>query len=49
MELNRMIDHTILKPEATEAAVQKIIDEAKEYNFSLYVSILVGSLLLASN
>lgn len=28
-----MIDHTILKPEATEAAVQKIIDEAKEYNF----------------
>ena len=33
MELNRMIDHTILKPEATEAAVQKIIVEAKEYNF----------------
>ncbi|HFP6572879.1 deoxyribose-phosphate aldolase [Enterococcus faecalis] len=33
MELNRMIDHTILKPEATEATVQKIIDEAKEYNF----------------
>ena len=33
MELNRMLDHTILKPEATEAAVQKIIDEAKEYNF----------------
>lgn len=33
MELNRMIDHTILKPEATEAAVQKIFDEAKEYNF----------------
>ena len=33
MELNRTIDHTILKPEATEAAVQKIIDEAKEYNF----------------
>ena len=33
MELNRMIDHTILKPEATDAAVQKIIDEAKEYNF----------------
>ncbi|MGF1918829.1 deoxyribose-phosphate aldolase [Enterococcus faecalis] len=33
MELNRMIDHTILKPEATEAAVQKIIDEAREYNF----------------
>ncbi|EMW5658368.1 deoxyribose-phosphate aldolase [Enterococcus faecalis] len=33
MELNRMIDQTILKPEATEAAVQKIIDEAKEYNF----------------
>ncbi|MGH2183048.1 deoxyribose-phosphate aldolase, partial [Enterococcus faecalis] len=28
MELNRMIDHSILKPEATQAAVQKIIDEA---------------------
>lgn len=33
MELNRMIDHTILKPEATEEAVLKIIEEAKEYNF----------------
>ena len=39
MELNRMIDHTILKPEATEAAVQKIIDEAKEYNcFSVCIN-----------
>ncbi|MGK0552578.1 deoxyribose-phosphate aldolase [Enterococcus faecalis] len=33
MELNRMIDHTILKPEATEAAVRKIIEEAKQCNF----------------
>ena len=49
MELNRMIDHTILKPEATEAAVQKIIDEAKEYNFFSVCINLVGSLLLASN
>ena len=37
-----MIDHTILKPEATEAAVQKIIDEAKEYNF---FSVMYQSLL----
>lgn len=33
MDLNRMIDHTILKPEATEDAVLKIIEEAKKYNF----------------
>ena len=32
MELNRMIDHTILKPEA-RSRCPKIIDEAKEYNF----------------
>jgi deoxyribose-phosphate aldolase len=33
MELNRLIDHTILKPEANETAVRKIIEEAKQYNF----------------
>lgn len=49
MELNRMIDHTILKPEATEAAVQKLLTKLRSTTFSLYVSILVGSLLLASN
>lgn len=49
MELNRMIDHTILKPEATEAAVKKLLTKLRSTTFSLYVSILVGSLLLASN
>ena len=31
---NQMIDHTILKPDATKAMVQKIIDEAIEYQFA---------------
>ena len=29
MELNRMIDHTILKADATEEDVLRIIEEAK--------------------
>lgn len=33
MEMNRMIDHTILKAEATQADVMKIIEEAKKYHF----------------
>ena len=34
MKLNTYIDHTILKPEATQAKVQQIIDEAKKYDFA---------------
>lgn len=33
MELNRMIDHTILKADATEKDVARIIEEAKKYQF----------------
>ncbi|HDT7860330.1 TPA: deoxyribose-phosphate aldolase [Enterococcus faecium] len=33
MELNRMIDHTILKADASKEAVMQIIEEAKKYNF----------------
>lgn len=33
MELNRMIDHTILKADATEADVIRIIEEAKQHQF----------------
>lgn len=33
MELNRYIDHTLLKAVASEADIKKICDEAKEYNF----------------
>ncbi|MFB8538019.1 deoxyribose-phosphate aldolase [Enterococcus thailandicus] len=33
MELNRMIDHTILKADATEEDVLRIIEEAKKYHF----------------
>ncbi len=31
--LNRYFDHTVLKPEATEADVIKLCEEAKEYDF----------------
>ena len=33
MELNRMMDHTILKADATEQDVLQVIEEAKEYHF----------------
>jgi deoxyribose-phosphate aldolase len=34
MEMNRYIDHTLLKPEATLAQIEKLCGEAKEYNFA---------------
>ena len=33
MELNKYIDHTLLKPEATEEQILKLCDEALEYEF----------------
>ena len=33
MEINRIIDHTLLKPESTEEQIEKLLEEAKEYNF----------------
>lgn len=33
MEYNKLIDHTILKPDASIEAIKKICQEAKEYNF----------------
>lgn len=33
MEINQMIDHTILKADATQEDVARIVAEAKEYNF----------------
>jgi deoxyribose-phosphate aldolase len=33
-ELARMIDHTLLKPEATEEQIRVLCDEAKKYNFA---------------
>lgn len=33
MELNRYIDHTLLKPEATKEAIVQLCQEAKEYKF----------------
>ena len=34
MELNRYIDHTLLKPEARQADIIKLCAEAKEYHFA---------------
>ncbi|GMQ59325.1 deoxyribose-phosphate aldolase [Vallitalea sediminicola] len=34
MNLSKYIDHTILKPNASEADVKRICDEAKKYNFA---------------
>ncbi len=33
VELNRLIDHTILKPEATEDDVRRVCDEGRRYKF----------------
>ena len=34
MEINRMIDHTLLKADATVAAITKLCNEALEYHFA---------------
>lgn len=34
MKVNRLIDHTLLKPESTQEQVDKLIAEAKEYEFA---------------
>lgn len=33
MKLNKLIDHTLLKPEATKTQIEKLCSEAKEYDF----------------
>ncbi len=33
IDYNKMIDHTFLKVEATKADIDKLITEAKQYNF----------------
>lgn len=33
MNLNKMIDHTLLKPEATKEMIENLCKEAKEYDF----------------
>lgn len=49
-KLNKYIDHTLLKPEATKEQVKKIVDEAKKYEFksvcvnSSYVSYVANEL-----
>ena len=34
MELNRLIDHTLLKPESTREQILKVVGEAKQYHFA---------------
>lgn len=34
MKIEKLIDHTLLKPQSTEEQVKKICDEAKKYNFA---------------
>lgn len=34
MELNKYIDHTLLKPEATQEQILAIIEQAKQYDFA---------------
>jgi len=34
MKLNKYIDHTLLKPEATTAQIQSLCEEAKKYDFA---------------
>lgn len=34
MKESKYIDHTLLKPESTQEQVQKIVDEAKQYDFA---------------
>ncbi len=34
MKLNKMIDHTLLKPDATASMIEKLCEEAREYDFA---------------
>ena len=34
MEVNKYIDHTILKPETTKAQILTLCEEAKQFNFA---------------
>ncbi len=34
MEINRMIDHTLLKQDASVEAIKKLCEEAKQYKFA---------------
>ncbi|WP_161979140.1 deoxyribose-phosphate aldolase [Streptococcus sp. S784/96/1] len=34
MSINKYIDHTLLKPESTQSQIDKLLSEAKEYDFA---------------
>lgn len=34
MKLNKMIDHTLLRPDATASMIEKLCEEAREYDFA---------------
>lgn len=41
MKFEKYIDHTLLKPESTRTQIDQIIDEAKVYNFALFIFYLL--------
>ena len=45
MKLNKYIDHTLLKPDAQQEQIEKLIEEAREYDFAVSVSTQLGSAL----
>lgn len=49
MNYNKMIDHTILKPDTTKEMVKKIIDEAKLYHFASVCVNLFGLITVLKN
>ncbi len=46
MKPSKYIDHTLLKPEAQKAAIEKLCREAKEYDFA---SVCVMSMSASSS
>lgn len=42
MKLNKYIDHTLLKQDATENQIDCLLSEAREYDLPVFVSIRPG-------
>ena len=42
MKRSKYIDHTLLKPEATQDQIEKLCQEAKQYDFASVCVIRIG-------
>ena len=42
MKLNKYIDHTLLKQDATEEQIDRLLSEAKDYDFASVCQSLLG-------